>query len=646
MHRGERWEPDAVASERRGMGCSAAPVTLVEIDAPGLRTEEEWMMWWVKVLRQYLAIRAARSPSFSLDERRLYFLWDVSGVPQVWSVGVEGNGWPQQLTFHRERVAALRHSPRRPEMLFTMDQGGNERHQIYLLGEGGHPERRLTFAEGAICVPGDFSPDGEWVAFACNARHAAFFDVYVMRVSETATSLPDPVLRADGTHYPVAWAPDGNKLLVSRVRGSMNNDLLLLDLGSGTIELLTPHQGLASYQMPAWNHRDGCVYLLSDQGREFRALCRLRPGEGLEVLHGPEADVDGMALRPDGSLLAATVNEDGWSRLILVSVEGEVTQVGSIPDGVITELQWSPSGRYLAFVHESPVCNPEVWLLDSADGSSRRLTDSSRSGLARGDFLMPELVTYPTFDGRRIPAWYYHPKTSDSCPCVVMVHGGPESQKRPTFDPLLQFFLRQGYAVFAPNVRGSTGYGRTYTHLDDRRRRMDAVADLAWGARWLRTRPEIDPRRIAVYGASYGGFMVLAALCYYPDLWAAGVDLVGIANFVTFLENTGPWRRRLRESEYGSLAEDRQFLQSISPIHHVDKIRAPLLLIHGMNDPRVPVTETQQMVKRLQELGRCVEVLYFPDEGHGIVKTHNRFTAYQKVATFLEQHLKGDERDE
>jgi dipeptidyl aminopeptidase/acylaminoacyl peptidase len=225
---------------------------------------------------------------------------------------------------------------------------------------------------------------------------------------------------------------------------------------------------------------------------------------------------------------------------------------------------------------------------------------------------------------------------------VVVVHGGPEGQYRPTFQPVAQYLAMAGFAVLAPNVRGSSGYGKSYMHLDDVRKRMDSVADLAYAAYWLRDTGGADPDRIAVYGGSYGGFMVLAALTTYPDLWAAGVDLVGIANFVTFLENTGPWRRHLREAEYGSLEHDRAFLEEISPINKVDRIRAPLLVIHGANDPRVPIGEAEQMVAHLKSLGRTVDFLRLDDEGHQIAKLKNKLRAYPMALDFLQQNLMGD----
>lgn len=253
----------------------------------------------------------------------------------------------------------------------------------------------------------------------------------------------------------------------------------------------------------------------------------------------------------------------------------------------------------------------------------------------------PELVRYPSFDGLSVPAFLFHPsaRADRPAPTLFFVHGGPESQLRPSFNPVIQYFAQRGFLVVAPNVRGSTGYGKRYSHLDDVDKRLDSVRDLAAGAEWLAAQGLADPHRIAVMGGSYGGYLVLAALTERPDLWAAGVDIVGIANFVTFLERTGPWRRRHREAEYGSLERDRALLERLSPLRQVDRIAAPLLVIHGANDPRVPIHEAEQLVASLRQRGQPVEYLRFEDEGHGLVKLDNRLAAYPRMADFLERHL-------
>ncbi len=283
----------------------------------------------------------------------------------------------------------------------------------------------------------------------------------------------------------------------------------------------------------------------------------------------------------------------------------------------------------------------DIWIWDIEQQVFWQATRSSLGGIPRESFVEPSLIHYPTFDERQIPAFLFLPRDrpAQGLPVVINVHGGPESQARPIFHPFNQYLVAQGYAVLTTNVRGSTGYGYAYMSLDDVRKRMDSVTDLQHAALWLRESGLADPARIVVFGASYGGFMVLSAITTYPDLWAAAVDIVGIANFVTFLENTHPWRRKLRASEYGSLENDREFLEEISPMRHVANITAPLFVIHGANDPRVPVGEAEQIVSALRQRHVPVEYLRFEDEGHGLIKHANRLIAYPSIARFLEEHL-------
>jgi dipeptidyl aminopeptidase/acylaminoacyl peptidase len=333
----------------------------------------------------------------------------------------------------------------------------------------------------------------------------------------------------------------------------------------------------------------------------------------------------------------ASRNVEGYSDVLLFNGRGRRMPDPVLPEGIASGFAFSPDSKRLAFTLTAPKRNPDLWVVDLPDGQPRRLTRSSTAGIPLRRFRRPGLVRYPTFDGREVPALFYELENGpDDTPVVVNVHGGPESQSRPAFAPVTQYLLHRGYAIFFPNVRGSTGYGKTYTHLDDVRLRMDSVKDLAHAAYWLRERGH---DRVAVMGGSYGGFMVLAALTEYPELWSAGVDIVGIANLVTFLEYTGSYRRRLREPEYGSLEADREFLESISPIHKADKIAAPLMVIHGKNDPRVPVGEAEQIVKSVRGNGGAVEYLLYEDEGHGLAKLKNRLDAYPKIAAFLDRHL-------
>jgi len=579
---------------------------------------------------RYLKVRGAWGASWSPDSQRVSFLTEITGVPQVWEVPV-GGGWPEQLTFHEERVSGAEYSPTRDEILFGMDAGGNERSQLFLLGNG--VERDLTRNPEAIHYSGGFSPDGARVAFTATRRNGTDFDVFVQGVPDGD---PRIVWEVSGYHTASGWSPDGSFLIVARHHSNTDNDLYRLDLESGEATLLTPHEGEARFRSPNVTPDGRAAYLATDRDGDFVRLARLDLATlGVEYLTPDDHDVEEVELSRDGRLLAATRNVGGYSDLLLFNGRGGRMPDPEVPRGIVGGLAFSPDSKRLAFTLVGPTRNPDVWTMQLPDGEARRLTRSSTAGIPPKSFKAPTIVRYPSFDGLEIPAVFYEPEDGNA-PVVVNVHGGPESQSRPSFAPVTQYLLGRGHAVLLPNVRGSTGYGKGYTHLDDVRLRMDSVEDLAHAAYWLRERGH---ERIAVMGGSYGGFMVLAALTEYPDLWSAGVDIVGIANLVSFLENTGSYRRKLREPEYGSLEEDGDFLRSISPIHKADRITAPLMVVHGKNDPRVPVGEAEQIVDRVRENGGAVEYLLYDDEGHGLAKLKNRLDAYPKIAAFLDEHL-------
>jgi dipeptidyl aminopeptidase/acylaminoacyl peptidase len=581
---------------------------------------------------RYLKIRGAWGASWSPDGDRLAFLTEITGVPQVWEVSSEAHGpsWPEQLTFYEERVSSAEYSPIQNRLLFGMDSGGNERTQLFLL-EGGEVTD-LTRAPDAIHYSGGFSPDGERVAYTATRRNGTDFDVFAQELDGE----PETVWEVPGYHTVSDWAPDGSALIVSRHHSNLNNDLYRLNLVNGEATLLTPHEGDARFSGARVTPDGRSVYLATDRDGDFMRLARLDLSTlELTYLTPDDWDVEEVELSGGGRSLLASRNVEGYSNLVLFSGEGRRMPDVRVPEGVVGGFEFAPDSGRLAFTLVGPTRNPDVWVLDLPEGEPRPVTRSSTAGIPRSSFRQPRPLRYPSFDGREIPALLYEPE-GENAPVIVNVHGGPESQSRPTFAPVTQYLLHRGYAVLFPNVRGSTGYGKAFTHLDDVELRMDSVRDLAHAAHWLRGRGH---KRVAVMGGSYGGFMVLAALTEYPELWSAGVDIVGIANLVTFLENTGSYRRGLREPEYGSLERDRQFLESISPIHKAGNIRAPLMVIHGKNDPRVPVGEAEQIVERVRKNGGAVEYLLYEDEGHGLAKLANRLDAYPKIAAFLDEHL-------
>lgn len=599
---------------------------------------------------RYLNVRSAYGASFSPDGRRLSFLTDITGVAEVWSVPIDLNApypaWPTQLTFSGERIASATFSPKADMLLVSSDVGGNERTQLYRVSGDGSTFTALTAQPEVMYLFGGWSPDGTRIAYSSNERDVRFFDVYERDMQSGAVK---SLLVQDGTNHVKGYSPDGQQVLVERHESNTRNSLLLVNVATGTARNLTsdPGGGPALHTAAAWSADRRGLYLLSNQGRQFLSLAYLDLATTqLMYLSDISWDIERLAVTQDGRRMALITNTDGYSLLEIFDVsngwEGrEPLLTPTLPGGIVAEAVWSYDGTRLALTFVTPDDAPDVWVWDEVAGVVWRATQSSLGGIPRETFVNPSLIHYPTFDEREIPAFLYLPHDQQQgLGVVIHVHGGPESQARPIFSPVIQYLVSSGYGVLTPNVRGSTGYGYEYQSLDDVRLRMDSVKDLQHAVLWLRDSGIADPRRIVVMGASYGGFMVLAAVTNYPNLWAAGVDIVGIANFVTFLENTGPWRRKLREAEYGSLEHDREFLEQISPIRLVNRITAPMFVVHGANDPRVPVGEAEQMVSALRARRVPVEYLRFEDEGHGLIKRSNRLIAYPAIAHFLDEHLR------
>jgi len=605
-------------------------------------------------IERYLNVRSAHGASVGPDGDRLAFLMDTTGVPQVWTLDAPG-AWPEQRTFFDDRVTFATWSPERPELIVGRDRGGNEKETLYRLDVGDGSITDLTRHPDAKHRFGGWSPDGDRFAFAANRRDTAVFDIYVQARDAIGTDA-ELVFEGDGWLSVNGWAPDGDRLLLTESHSSFDQDVYVLDVTTGERRHLTPHEGTVRHRSATWGPDGENIYLVTDHDTDTLCLSRidLATGDRSRVTAAGDADgladdewnVDGVALDQDSRRLVYSRNVEGYTELGV----GELVAPGrldhfpvpDLPASVAGGVSFGPDGDRFALTVTRSDDTANVYVVDARSGDAERWTRAATAGIPRDSFVAPELVHYPSFDGREIPAFFSLPDSDTGhgeTPVVVDVHGGPESQRRPSFGRVKQYLLSRGYAVFEPNVRGSTGYGKAYTHLDDVDKRMDSVADLKAGAEWLHDHPAVDPDRIAVMGGSYGGFMTLAALTTYPDIWAAGVDVVGIANFVTFLENTGDWRRELREAEYGSLDADRELLESISPINHIENVEAPLFVLHGENDPRVPVSEARQVVEGAREAGVPVRELVFEDEGHGFTKLENRIEAYAAIAEFLDTHL-------
>jgi dipeptidyl aminopeptidase/acylaminoacyl peptidase len=588
-------------------------------------------------LRALLELRTA-APA-GIDGDTVLVRCDLPGTMQLFRAGLADGGL-EQLTDFPDPVEG-RLVPGTGHVLVEHDDAGDEHTQLSLLAAGS-PLRPLVHDARFFHREPHFSRDGSLLAYMSNRENGVGWGVYVRSLADgTERTAVEP----DGPNAPVGFSPDATTLAVLRDTGRAGDfDLLLVDLATGEIDHVNPHEGEAELGEPVWA-ADGRSFLVStNEGRDTKAIARYDVAERTwETVVESEWDLSCVG-DASGRRLVVHANEDGYSRIrVLDAVTlDELGEVGLPGRGVAEELVVDAEGRTLAFKFSSATDPGDVWAYDIDARRLRRVTELPRA-LDLGLLREPELHRFRSFDGESIPVFLWEPEGEGPFPVVVTVHGGPEAQYLPaflqSFTPLTQYLVSRGYAVAAPNVRGSTGYGKRYEHLDDIRRRLDSVADLGALHDWLGTRPRIDASRAVLYGRSYGGYMVLAGLAFQPERWAAGIECVGIANFVTFLENTAAWRRAVREPEYGSLERDRDFLVEASPITHVDRIRAPLFIQHGANDPRVPLEETEQIHAVLTEKGIRCELLVHADEGHAIGKLENRVETFERAVAFLDEVL-------
>ncbi|MGZ4392273.1 MAG: prolyl oligopeptidase family serine peptidase [Gaiellaceae bacterium] len=586
-------------------------------------------------LADLLEARVAVPADISADGESVLVASNLSGTMQLYRMSSSG-GLLERLTSLDEPVAG-RFVPGGERVLVQMDTAGDERAQLYLLDPGGEPERLVhdpRFMHANPC----FTRDGRLLAYASNRRDGVDFDVYVRELEsgeERCAYAPG------GWCDPAGFSPDGRVLAVlRRTLRAGDNVLVLVDLETRDSVEVAPHDEEAYVGPPGWL-ADGRSFLFATSaGRDTIAIGRYDvAARTWEVVL--ESPWDLAAVVDDsGTQLLVHENQDGYSRLELrdpgtLELRHEVELPGR---GVVTDTVFSGDGRLLAFHFSAPLEPGDIWLHDTDSGETRRLT-TSPSEVPRSQLVEPDLHRFESFDGESVPVYLYEAEDDYPVPVVIWIHGGPESQLRPAWNALHQYFVARGFAVAAPNVRGSTGYGKRYEHLDDVEKRLDSVRDLAALHDWLERRRGIDASRAVLFGGSYGGYMVLAGLAFHAELWAAGVDIVGISSLVTFLENTSAYRRAYREREYGSLERDRELLESISPISRVDEIRAPLFIIHGANDPRVPLSEAEQLHRELTARGVPSELVVYEDEGHGLGKLKNRLDAYPRAAAFLESVL-------
>ena len=602
----------------------------------------------IERLNQYQNTRSAGFRSWTADGRGILISTRFGEVSQLHKLTRPG-GARRQMTFYPEPVgsAAYRPDAERSAFYFQKDRGGNENYQLYYFDEVTGGTKLLTdgVSRNGAAV---WSRDGALLAYQSNRRDGTNWDIYVVSPEDRESTRL--VFEGEGYWLPLDFSPDGTRLAILKFISITNSKLAILDLESGRIAAVEAGSGTAFYGQSIFSAGGNYLYFVSDHGSEFRTLRRYNVSTGRvgTVTGDISWNIEDFDLSPDGETVAFATNAGGRSELHFrrLNAPGEVP-APKLPPAVISGLKFSPDGSRLAFTVNQSTSPADVYSYNFRAKRLTRWTTSEVGGLDTSRFVSPEFFRYRTFDEangkpREIPAFVYKPSGPGPHPVLINIHGGPESQARPVYSATIQYWIKElGLAVIRPNVRGSSGYGKAYVSLDNGYNREHSVRDIGALLDWVAAQPDLDQNRVVVYGGSYGGYMVLASLVHYSDRLLGAVDIVGISNFVTFLKNTRSYRRDLRRVEYGDERdpEMRAFQERVSPNNNTGRITKPLFIIQGLNDPRVPVSESEQMLEKVRKRGTPVWYLMAKDEGHGFKKKSNRDFMAASVALFLTQLL-------
>jgi dipeptidyl aminopeptidase/acylaminoacyl peptidase len=607
-------------------------------------------------LLPYENLRTANLVDWHPTERRMLIRTRFSESPQIHEVAMP-MGARTQLTYYKDQVMAAQYRPGKPgQFIYALNEGGAENFQFFLMDPATGKARRFTDGKSRN-ISAVWSNDGKLLAYANNARNGRDFDLYVADPSTPGSERR--VAELKGSWNPLDWSPDNRRILLSEDISANEGYLHWADVATGEVHTLTPRRPAGSepvaYQGGLWSKDGRSVYAANDLDSEFLRIVRIdldnagKPAKSTVVSGDISWDVEDFDLSDDGNLLAFLTNEDGFSRLHILDLRtGEEAPTPELPKGAANGLQFRPGSHEIGLSISSARAPSDVYSYDADSRKLERWTASEAGGLNTASFAEPELVHFTSFDGRKIPAFVYRPPANrfpGPRPVYINIHGGPEGQARPNFLGSNNYFINElGVVYLVPNVRGSSGYGKSYLKMDNGERREDSVKDIGALLDWIATQPGLDSKRVMVSGGSYGGYMVLAALVHYSDRLCCAFESVGISNFITFLKNTSGYRQDLRRVEYGDERDPkmREYLEKIAPLKHVQKMTKPLLVAQGANDPRVPLSESDQIVAALEGRGVPVWYLVGKDEGHGFQKKTN--TDYQRavLVRFIREFLLGE----
>lgn len=602
----------------------------------------------IKEIKKYQNTRAAHFQGWLPDDNGMIILTRFSEMNQIHIVNHPG-GARYQMTYQSEPVISASICPdlSKKQIFFLQDSGGNENFQIYSLDYDNKSIKLITDGhsqnEGIV-----WSNRGDRFVYQSTRRNGLDWDIYICSTGNP--SEPKMIFPAGGAWSSLDWSPDDRQLLLCKYVSRTASFMYTFDIASGIQTPLYDSLDTISQESGKWSSTGDGVFLTSDKSTDFRSLryYDLKTKKEINLTENIHWDVREIAISRDRALLAFTTNEHGFSGLYLMDTRTfKYRKADGLPSGVIGDLQFHPDKKLLGFTMYKPERPEDAYDIDLNSFSITQWTQSETGELDSSKFVLPEIIQYPTFDSYKggppmIPCFVYRPKGAGPFPVLILIHGGPESQFWPYFSPIIQFYTgKLKIAVIAPNVRGSGGYGKKYLSLDNGLNRENSVKDIGALLKWIERQTEYDKKRIAVMGGSYGGYMALASMIQYSDKLRAGIDLYGISNYITFLENTAPYRRELRRVEYGDERDPvmRKFLKDISPVTNASHIKCPLLIIQGANDPRVPAKESQQIADAVRRNKGTVWFLMYGNEGHGFRRKENKDYQESVIALFLKKFL-------
>ncbi len=586
----------------------------------------------------------AGSPLFSPDGRRIAYLTNITGSPQVWAVPADG-GYPEQITAFDDPVTALEWSPSGEWIAVQVAPGGGLNSQIYIVHPDGTGVRRITEGGEENNWLGKWTPDSKAVALSSNRRSAEAMDCWLVDLVAGTMRM---IAQNSGIGRVTDISSDGKYALINRVRSRGDNDVYRVSLTAPKQEiLLTKHNPPALFGDARFGAHADIVYLSGNPNRDLEVFGVVRvtgdsAGPFTVLASRDDAELDSLEVTHGASRAVLSWNRGGRNELSLFNFATmKETPAPKLPGDIAGGFAFAPNDTRFAFSMSGAAAPFDIWTMSTVTFDLRQLTRSPHPGVDLSQLVRPELYTYLAQDGVKLSGWLYRPKNAQPpYPTVFSFHGGPEGQERPSFNSTYQALLSAGLAVFAPNVRGSSGFGKRFVNLDNGPLRVNGVRDIKDTADSLVKDHIADPKRLAIMGGSYGGYMVMAGVTEFPDLFAAGADLFGVVNFDTFFKHTQPWMAAISTIEYGDPATQADMLRSLSPINKLERVKTPLIVLHGANDTNVPVVEAEQIVNTLRQRNVPVEYILFPDEGHGWRKTGNRIRSTVSIVRFFSERLK------